>query len=139
MAATVLRVLIVEDQPERQEILRSLFRDHAWVLVHTAARAVRLAGVYEFDVIALDYDLAGEAKGDVVAAALASSTNREAVVLIHSLNAPGAERIRAHLPQAIFVPINQITRDNATFKRLRAEFAKGSEIDWSHVLRGPRT
>ena len=53
-----------------------------------------------------------------------------------SLNAPGADRIRAHLPQAVFAPINQITRDNATFKRLRAEFAKGAKVDWRHVFGG---
>ena len=51
----MLRVLIVEDRAERQEVLRQLFRDHAWVLVHTAARAVRLVQAYRFDLVALDY------------------------------------------------------------------------------------
>lgn len=34
----VLRILIVEDTPERQGWLTGLYREHAWVLVHTAGR-----------------------------------------------------------------------------------------------------
>ena len=33
----VLRILIVEDTPERQGWLQQLYRDHAWVLVRRAA------------------------------------------------------------------------------------------------------
>jgi hypothetical protein len=47
----VLRILIVEDTPERQQWLTGLYREHAWVLVHTAARAVRLVNAYDFDLI----------------------------------------------------------------------------------------
>jgi hypothetical protein len=61
---TLLRILIVEDTPERQEWLTGLYRDHAWVLVHTAVRAVRLVNAYDFDLISLDYNLAGPANGD---------------------------------------------------------------------------
>ena len=50
----MLKILIVEDQPERQEILKQLCRHHAWVLAHTAARACRLIEAYEFDLIFLD-------------------------------------------------------------------------------------
>ena len=55
-----MRILILEDTPERQEILKQLYRDHAWVLVHTAQRAIRLLEAFEFDLVSLDYDLAGE-------------------------------------------------------------------------------
>lgn len=59
----VLRILIVEDTRERHELLKSLFREHAWILVHTAARAITLVRAYNFDLISLDYDLAGREKG----------------------------------------------------------------------------
>jgi len=121
-----LRVLIVEDQSDRQEILKSLFKDHAWVLAHTAARAVRLVNAYRYDLIALDYDLAGEEKGELVAEAIAASPNAAVPVLVHSQNAPGAARIRKHLPNAVAAPIASITRDNASFKRLREAFARGA-------------
>ncbi len=66
----VLRIFIVEDTPARQEVLTRLCKDHAWVLVHSARRAISLVHAYEFDLIFLDYDLAGPGKGDAEAAAL---------------------------------------------------------------------
>jgi CheY-like chemotaxis protein len=71
----VLRILIVEDTAERQELLQSLYREHAWVLVHTAARAVRLVQAYDFDLVSLDFNLAGPDDGDAVASALRESRN----------------------------------------------------------------
>ncbi len=52
-----LRILIVENSPARQKTLKNLFRDHAWILVNTARRALKLIEVFDFDLIALDYDL----------------------------------------------------------------------------------
>jgi DNA-binding response OmpR family regulator len=69
----VLRVLIVEDTVERQGWLQSLYREHAWVLVHTAARAVRLLHAYDFDLISLDFNLAGPDNGEAVARASTAS------------------------------------------------------------------
>ena len=34
----LLRILIVEDTPTRQEVLTRLCTDHAWILAHTARR-----------------------------------------------------------------------------------------------------
>ena len=59
-----LKVLVVENTPERQKVLKNLFRDHAWILVNTARRAMRLIQVYDFDLISLDYNLDGEDTGD---------------------------------------------------------------------------
>jgi len=134
MRRGILRVLIVEDTPERQEILASLFKEHAWVLAHTAARAIRLLEAYEFDLISLDYDLAGKERGDVVAAAIPGSRSEGAQVIVHSMNAQGAERIARIIPRAIIVPLSKITRNNATFKRIRQELRHGTTIDWGRVL-----
>jgi CheY-like chemotaxis protein len=120
-----LRVLIVEDTPERQEVLRGLFRDHAWITVHTAARAICLVEAYDFDLIALDYDLAGPGKGDEVASVIPGSRNAGATVIVHAMNSKGAERIVALLPKAKLLPLSRITRNNRTFKRLRSELAEG--------------
>jgi CheY-like chemotaxis protein len=130
----VLRILIVEDTPARQEVLTRLCKDHAWVLVDTARRAVSLIHAYEFDSVFLDYDLAGPEKGDAVAAALAQSPNREAKVIVHAMNAIGAQKIQAFLPQADLVPLSKMKKDNVTFKRLRAQLAGGADIDWQSVF-----
>jgi CheY-like chemotaxis protein len=129
-----LRILIVEDTPSRQEVMTRLCKDHAWVLVHTARRAVTLIHAYEFDLIFLDYDLAGPEKGDAVAAALAQPPSRETRVIVHAMNAAGAQKIQALLPQADLVPLSRMTKDNATFKRLKNQLAKGADIDWQSIF-----
>jgi CheY-like chemotaxis protein len=130
----VHRILIVEDTPARQAVLRRLAKDHAWIIANTAARAIRLLESFPFDLIFLDYDLAGEARGDRVAEAVRRSRNAGARVIVHSQSAPGAKRIAGVLPHADLVPLSKITRSNATFKRLREQIGRGVAVDWGHVF-----
>ncbi|RJP22805.1 MAG: response regulator [Deltaproteobacteria bacterium] len=130
----ILRVLIVEDTHERQAVLQRLAKDHAWIMVNTATRSIRLLESYPFDLIFLDYDLAGEARGDRVAEAIRESKNARAKVIVHSQSAPGAKRIAAILPEADLVPLSKITRNNTTFKRLREEMERGVAVDWEYVF-----
>lgn len=139
MEPKTLRILIVEDTSERQEILRNLFRDHAWILVHTADRAIRLLNAYDFDLISLDFDLAGTKRGDEVALAISHSRNTKTKVIIHSMNPLGVERIMALLPHANHVPISKMIKNNSIFKRLRQELLKGVDIDWAFVFRRDRS
>jgi CheY-like chemotaxis protein len=125
-----LRILIVEDTPERQEWLTGLYREHAWVLVHTAARAVRLVNAYDFDLISLDYNLAGPANGDAVAEAVAASRNALTPVLVHSMNPQGAGRLAELLPHAQCVPAGSLVRTNAVARRIREALRGGVPEDW---------
>ena len=129
-----LRVLLVEDTPRRQKLLQKVFRDHAWITVHTAARAIRFLTVYNFDLIMLDFDLAGKEKGEDVALFISQSRNASAKIIVHSMNFQKAKRIVEVLPQAVLVPLSKMTRDNATIRRLRLELSKGVEIDWTFVF-----
>lgn len=116
----LLRVLIVEDTKERQEILTSLYRNHAWILVNTAPRAITLLQAYEFDIVSLDYNLAGELNGNAVAEALSQSHNRNARIIVHSMNPAGAAKMREVLPTAIGYPVSRMVRSNQVFKTLRS-------------------
>jgi CheY-like chemotaxis protein len=129
----VLRVLLIEDTPERQEVLKQLFRDHAWILVHTANRAQTLLSAFEWDVIALDYDLAGEETGEEVAKYMATHRITAPRVIVHSQNAVGRKRIRAWLPDAWEIPLSRMIKTNKIFRQLRAELARGSQFDWSFL------
>ncbi len=135
MAKSVLKILIIEDSPERQGILKNLFREHAWILANTAKRANTLVSVYDFDIISLDYDLDGEERGDVVAEFIKRSRNVNAKVLVHSMNVQGVALIQKHLPNSIAIPISKITRDNKTFKRFRDSINKDIDIDWARVFK----
>ena len=130
-----MRVLIVEDSPERIEAFRGLFRDHASVWATTAARASRLVEAFRFDLITLDFDLAGPGDGATVAAVVATSHNAEARVWVHSMNDPGAKRILTVLPHAARVPYQSLIRTNAVFKRLRDALGRGPDIPWPDVFR----
>lgn len=135
MSQFPLKILIVENTPERQKVLQNLFKDQAWILVNTAPRAIRLIKVYDFDMIALDYDLDGEEKGDKVAEFIKQSRNANAKVIVHSMNVQGVEQIQQHLPDSTAIPFSKIIRNNQTFKRLREEINKGLNIDWGYVFR----
>jgi len=125
------RVLIVEDTQERQKILTDLYRAHAWVLVSTGQRAITLLTAFEFDIISLDYNLRGEFTGADVAQALADSHNKNARIIIHSMNPRGASRIAALLPTAIQFPVNKMVRSNRVFKTLRSQIdILGNTFDW---------
>ncbi|HPG39702.1 MAG TPA: response regulator [bacterium] len=128
-----LPVLIVENDKERQEILKNLFKEHAWVLVNTVERAKRLLQAFHFDIIALDFDIDGPGTGEDIARAIAVSDNHDATIIIHSMNGPGADKIRQILPEAVWAPVNKITKTNSVFKRLQKEIDKAPNIDWKYV------
>lgn len=130
-----MRVLIVEDSPERVTFLKSLYRDHAWIEVRTVKRATLLLDAYDFDVISLDYDLAGEGKGDEVARYLVGSRNSNVDVIIHSDNAVGAGKIKTFLPKAVHVPTSKIIQSNERFKELRHELGKDPNTSWTEIFR----
>jgi CheY-like chemotaxis protein len=132
----VLRILIVEDTHERQEWLQQLYREHAWVLVHTAARAVRLVTAYEFDLISLDFNLAGPDNGAAVAEAIAVSRNARTPVLVHSMNPRGAGRLAELLPHAQLVPVGSLVKTNAVAKRVREALRQGVPADWPRLVSG---
>lgn len=128
-----LRVLIIEDTEERQKVLISLYRSHAWILANTGNRAITLINAYDFDIISLDYNLRGELTGADVAKEIKSSRNAETSIIVHSLNPKGAKQILNILPNAISYPVSKMIRSNKTFKYLRTKIDElGVYFDWSN-------
>ncbi len=128
---SALRVIIIEDTKERQDVLTALYRSHAWVLVNTGHRAVTLINAYDFDVISIDYNLDGEFTGADVARAIAASRNKNARVVVHSMNDKGAQEIAGILPHAVRYPVSRMIRSNQVFKQLRNKIDElGSAYDW---------
>jgi CheY-like chemotaxis protein len=127
-----LRVLIIEDTEERQSVLTSLYRSHAWMLVNTGRRAVTLLNAYDFDIISLDYNLRGELNGADVAKEIKLSRNTNTKIIVHSLNPKGVKHILKIIPDAITYPVSKIVRSNKHFKYLRSQIDElGVNYDWS--------
>lgn len=128
----LLRVLIIEDNPERQAILTKLYRSHAWVLVHTGRRAMTLLQAYRFDLVSLDYHLAGDLTGADVAQSLLATPNSTARLVIHSMNPAGAAEIARLLPGAVVFPISKMIKSNRTFNALcRGIDTLGVDFGWT--------
>lgn len=102
-----LKVLIIEDTEERQQVLTSLYRSHAWMLVNTGRRAIMLLNAYDFDIISLDYNLRGELTGADVAKKIKSSRNTATKIIVHSLNPKGVKKILNILPDAVIYPVSK--------------------------------
>ena len=127
-----LRVLLVEDTKDRQHILTSLYKKHAWILVNTGERAITLLNAYDFDIVSLDYNLGGQLNGADVAKVLKYSRHKNVRVIVHSLNPRGAKVIASILPDAIIYPVAKMVRSNKLFKYLRNRIDElGQDYDWS--------
>ncbi|MDJ0714345.1 MAG: response regulator [Prochloraceae cyanobacterium] len=126
-----LRVLIIEDTEERQKILTSLYRSHAWILVKTGQRAIKLINAYDFDLISLDYNLPGGLNGADIAEIISKSRNKNARLIIHSLNPKGVKKIALILPDGIIYPVAKMVKSNQHFKYLRNKIeTDGVSFDW---------
>ncbi len=127
----LLRVLLIEDTEERQNILTSLYRDHAWILVKTGNRAIKLLNAYDFDMISIDYNIGGELNGANVALFIRDSRHKNSRIIVHSLNPKGAKYILEILPQAIYYPVSKMVRSNQKFKYIRQKINElGVNYEW---------
>ena len=127
-----MKILIVEDTPDRQELLRRLLAGHDIVVVDSAEAAVGKLRGTAFDLVFLDYDLAGEGTGGDVASFL-TTVDAAPEVVVHSMNPEGVAAIRAVLPDAHPVPIDRLHPRTALYSRLRAGFAAHQPIGWSDI------
>ena len=76
-----LRVFIVEDSPERQQELLAVYAGQQCTVADRAEAACALLLSQTFDVVSLDYDLAGAGNGGAVAAELAAARHAQVTVL----------------------------------------------------------
>ena len=102
-----MRILVVEDMPERIKVFRSFFVEHTLDVIATSDGAIKLLKENEYDAIYLDHDLdddhysvgigapAARGTGQEVATFLANNpdNNWDAYIIIHSLNPVGSVRM----------------------------------------------
>lgn len=108
-----MKILILEDDPNRQEKFRKIIQNRGWglTMVDTAEAAIRELKKEEFDMIFLDHDLGGEVYVSSdhrnTGAEVARFLNKNPVkcsVVIHSLNVPGATVMAKLIPGSHRIP-----------------------------------
>lgn len=129
----ILRVLIVENDPERLKVFADIFRHHAWISVNTVPKAKRYLSAFQFDVIMLDYDLEQGQKSSELSALLLQTQPPSTRIFLHAMNSLGREELQSQLPSAKAIPFSRLTRDNRTVKQLRNALDAGIDFDWSFV------
>ena len=102
-----MNVLIVEDAPVRVKKLIRFIPDSQCVHVSKGEQAVEILGKETFDLVFLDFDLAGTLNGLDVARAIRQLGHRP-VVVVHAMNIAGASQIARVLPDAIRCPFRDL-------------------------------
>lgn len=111
----MLNILILEDDPRRVEVFESKLGDkHKLTCVDTAQAAIELLEKEKYDVVFLDHDLGGETfvdphdpnTGSEVVRWMVTPDNlchiKGQVIIIHSMNFPAAQSMKASLEDARF-------------------------------------
>lgn len=95
MKELLLKVLVLEDEAYRRELIEPLLKGHKVYWVKDATRAIKLIDLIKFNLILLDYDLANRTNGSTVASRLASQDclNQNTKIVIHSINPSGIEKM----------------------------------------------
>ena len=108
------KVLILEDNKDRIDTLKKKLKDHDLYFfddVQEAVQAYALLG--PFDMILLDHDLddkifveSNEPNTGYQFALFLSQQDTNAQIVIHSMNAKGAQNMKDVLPQAEVIPFH---------------------------------
>ena len=118
----ILKILVVEDDPNRIERFKKELRVHKVRFATSSDQAIEILENENFDLICLDHDLGGgayepsdENSGYGVAKHM-EANKIPGEVIIHSLNPVGAANINSALPHAVRIPFISLFEDG----RLRA-------------------
>lgn len=108
-----MRILVLEDNPNRMKIIRQNFIGHIIEIVNHSKDCIdKLQNDGPFDALYLDHDLNGQifvpsgpGTGWEVASWLSDNPDKKPpMIKIHSLNDKGSAKIKELLPEAIWVP-----------------------------------
>ncbi len=90
-----LKVLVLEDEDYRRELIEPLLEGQKIYWAKDAAEALEFIDLIKFNLILLDYDLANRTNGGMVASRLANPEclNHGSNMVIHSINPSGIKKM----------------------------------------------
>lgn len=106
-----MKILLVEDNPVRQQYFKRSLKGCTVTFARTAKEAQHALDEDLFEVVLLDHDLENpQETGYDVALHLRETANRHALVIIHSMNIPAARRMAAVCPGSHLLSIRELRR-----------------------------
>jgi CheY-like chemotaxis protein len=103
-----MKILVLEDNQERIDKFRHELRGHKVFVATNAEIGIGLATIQKYDLIFLDHDLGSEDSdnnGYRVAQAIANEKLQNgAIIILHSCNPCGTNRMKNVLPEALVIP-----------------------------------
>jgi CheY-like chemotaxis protein len=121
-----MKVFLLEDSYERMQRFRKLFQKHSIIHSADSQEAIEILAKESFDLICLDHDLnehdtnwIASGNGYEVACFLGANPtpNDNALILIHTMNPPGGDRMQASLSNRQVVRTSIIEIFNLDFLR----------------------
>jgi len=122
MSHDTLNILAIEDNPERQIILKEIYCLQNIVIADNVCDAIGHLQKKEFDLIHLDYDLLDNTNS-LEAARQIRDKGRLQMVVIHSENPRGCKEIREIQPHAFTIPIDLFITGNPFSSRIKSILA----------------
>ena len=113
-----MKIFILEDSIVRQNWFIDNFNSHALTIIDNAIDAIKLLEMVFYDIIFLDHDLSDkhyeavisgnniefDDTGYSVAKIIPNTINKNSIIIIHTHNPIGAERMKNILPMAMTRP-----------------------------------
>ena len=108
-----MKVLILDDMPDRIGMFALKFVNHDITIVNTAPNCIEMLNSFQWDAVFLDHDLGGEVycKSDENSGYAVAKFMEEAGIdkqpkhiILHSLNPAGVKNMQYALPRAKTIP-----------------------------------
>jgi CheY-like chemotaxis protein len=127
-----MRVLVVEDNAYRQNALKDLYRFHQAEIAETPNDALYMLKMKSFDIVHLDYDLDGKSTSEIVAHYL-KKQSLNCIVIIHSENPDGTEKLQKILPISFALPISYFVSKNPFSNQMKSILASYEKESFSRI------
>lgn len=114
MKQNELKVLVLEDESYRRELIQPLLDNHQVSWAKNSVEALKFLDLEKFDLILLDHDLADNTCGCSVASRLADPLclNHKTKVVVHSINPIGIKRMMKLLSNMpVRIPVFSLPED----------------------------
>jgi len=127
-----MKVLIVEDSADRQNVLKNLYKFHQIEIAETSNDALCMLKMNSFDILHLDYDLDCESTSEIVAHEL-KKRSLNCIIIIHSENPDGVTKLQELLPKSFTIPISHFAGKNPFSSKLKSILASQEKESFSRV------